>query len=164
MLSSKLGTWIRNGFWPFRTQRNARKLLEMAKFESIYLFQMKDMYFKLENMRNLNGQWMSSKFTTWKYEELEWAMDEFKIHYEFRTHHLDFKFDLFFSPSYEFKINLELNQILNSTIGDWVWVLKHVETSSQCLHPIQNASYSFRTHNFWRFLGCLWLFFVISGQ
>ena len=70
----------------------------------------------------------------------------------------------FFSFSYEFKINLELNQILNSTTGDWVWVLKHVETSSQCLHPIQNASYSFRTHNFWRFLGCLWLFFVISGQ
>ena len=34
----KLESGIQNGFWPFKTQRNARKLLVEAKFESYYLF------------------------------------------------------------------------------------------------------------------------------
>ena len=40
-LSFKLTTWVRNGFWPFKTQRNARKILENAKFKSYYLFQVR---------------------------------------------------------------------------------------------------------------------------
>ena len=94
ILSLKLVTRIWNGFWSFRTQRNARKLLVDAKFEQ----------------------------------------------------------EAHISPTYEFEIDLELTQISNSTTGDWVSVSKHVKTSSKCLHPIQNASYSFRTRNFWLFM------------
>ena len=50
MMSSKLITRIRNGFWAFKTQRNARILLAEAEFESPYLFQMTDTYFEPENM------------------------------------------------------------------------------------------------------------------
>ena len=63
--SSKLvieESWVRNGFRPFKTQRNARKLLEEAKFESNYLFQVRGIHFKLENIEFLHGQWVSSKF------------------------------------------------------------------------------------------------------
>ena len=58
------------------------------------------MHFKLENMENLNGQWVSVKFT------------------------MNFKLTLlilnwtFFSPTCEFEIDLELTQILKSTTGD----------------------------------------------
>ena len=61
-LSLKLASWIWNGFWPFKTHRNARKLLEEAKFESPYLFQAKGTYFKHENIEFLHEQWVSSKF------------------------------------------------------------------------------------------------------
>ena len=61
-LSLKLTTWVRNGFWPFKTQKNARKLLEEAKFKSYYLFQARGIHFELENMEFLHGQWVSLKF------------------------------------------------------------------------------------------------------
>ena len=60
--SSKLTTWVWNGFWPFKTQRNARKVLVEAKFKSYYLFQAKGTHFKIENMEFLHGQWVSLKF------------------------------------------------------------------------------------------------------
>ena len=125
----KLESWIQNGFWPFKTQRNARKLLTEAKFESPYLFQVTGRYFEPEN------------------KVFAWAVGEFEFPYEFQTHHLDFKLDFFFS-TYKFKIDLEFTQISNSTTRNRVWVLKHVEMSFKCLNLIQNASYSFRTHKF----------------
>ena len=46
-------------------------------------------------------------------------MGEFEIHNEFQTHLVDFEL-VKFSPTCEFEIDLELTQILNSTIGDRV--------------------------------------------
>ena len=60
--SSKLITWVWNGFWPFKTQRNARKVLVEAKFKSYYLFQAKDTHFKPKKVRLF-----------------AWAVGEFKI-------------------------------------------------------------------------------------
>ena len=54
MLSSKLLTWIHNGFWSFRTQKNAMKLLAELEFKPSYLLRARDMHFKLENMVNMN--------------------------------------------------------------------------------------------------------------
>ena len=87
---------------------------------------------------------------TRKYGFFAWAVGEFEIHNEFRTHLVDFEL-VKFSPTCEFEIDLELTQISNSTIGDRVWSLRHVETSLKCLYPIWNALYSFITHNFWSF-------------
>lgn len=61
-LSSKLTTWVRNGFLPFKIQRNTRKLLAKVKFESLYLFRTRGMYFKSKSMKFLHRQWVSSKF------------------------------------------------------------------------------------------------------
>ena len=134
----KLTTWILNGFWPFKTQRNARKLLAKAKFESYYLFQARGTNFEPENMEFLHGQW---------------------VRREFRTHYVDFWIELF--PSiYEFEIDFELTQNLNSAICDWVWTPRHIETSSKGLYPIQNTLYSIRTCNFWTSFRLFMIFFV----
>ena len=63
MLSLKLATWIQNAFLPFRTQRNARKLLAEANCESSSLFWIRGIHFKPKNMENLNGKRVSLKFT-----------------------------------------------------------------------------------------------------
>ena len=52
-----------------------------------------------------------------KHGVFAWAVGEFEIHYEFRTHLVDFKLVLF-SPTFDFEIDLELTQISNLTIGD----------------------------------------------
>ena len=54
MLSLKLLTWIQNGFWLFRTQKNAMKLLAELEFKPSYFLRARDMHFKLENMVNVN--------------------------------------------------------------------------------------------------------------
>ena len=43
-------------FLAIKTQRNARKLLIEAKFESYYLFQARGTHFKLKNMEFLHEQ------------------------------------------------------------------------------------------------------------
>ena len=130
MLSLKFATWIQNAFLPFKTQRNARKLLAEAKCESSSLFWIRGIHFKPKNMENLNGKRVSLKFTM-----------------NFELVILISNWTFFFS-TYKFKIDLEFIQISNSTTRNRVWVLKHVEMSFKCLNLIQNASYSFRTHKF----------------
>ena len=90
-------------------------------------------------------------------------MGEFEIPYEFQTHDADFWIELFHS-TYEFKIDFELAQILNSATSDRVWAPRHVETSFKGHHPIQNTLYSIKTLKFLSFLGYLWLLLVIRVQ
>ena len=123
----KLESWIQNGFWPFKTQRNARKLLTEAKFESPYLFQVTGRYFEPEN------------------KVFAWAVGEFEIPYEFQTHHLDFKLShllpLMNSYLLETHPNFELNH--------W-WSNLSLETCQNKFQMPQsnsNALYSFRTCN-----------------
>ena len=142
-LSLKLASWIWNGFWPFKTHRNARKLLEEAKFESPYLFQAKGTYFEPE-----------------KHRVFAWAMGKFEIHCEFWTRLVDFEL-VQFSPSYEW--------ILNSPkFRTQPLVIKF--KPDYMLKQVPNVSIQFKIHCtylklviFEVFLGCLWVFLVISG-
>ena len=96
-LSSKLTIWVQNGFWPFKTQRNARKLLVEAKFKSYYLFQARSMQFEPENMEFLDGQWVSSKFPMnfklivlilkWAFLFHLWVQNWFGTHPNFELRH-----------------------------------------------------------------------------
>ena len=80
-----------------------------------------------------------------------WAVGKFEILYEFWTYLVDSEL-VHFSPTYEFEIDLELTQISNTTTNNQFWATRHIKMSTKCLYLIQNASYLFKTHNFWSFL------------
>ena len=138
--------WVWNGFRPFKTQRNARKLFEEAKFESNYLFQVRGIHFELENMEFLHGQWVSSKFPM-----------NFKL--------IMLIFELrFFLPLMSSKLISNLPKFQTQP--------PVIEFEPQDMSKrVPKASIQFKTLCtqlelviFEALLGCLWLFIVISGQ
>ena len=76
----------------------------------------------------------------------EVVVGKFKIHSEFRTHHGDFKFGTF-PPLMSSKLIWNSPQFWIQPLVIEFWALKHTKNEFKCLHLIQNAFYSFRTHN-----------------
>ena len=89
-LSSKLVIWIWNGFWSFKTQRNARKLLENVKFESSYLFQRKACISNLKTWRfcigNENFE-LTILISNWAFSYHLWVWNSFGTYLNFELNH-----------------------------------------------------------------------------
>ena len=129
-------------------------------------------HLKLKEMKENFWHWLSlNLFTYFKQEayilkpnEHTWAVSEFKIHYEFWTHLVDFKLDHLF-PTYEFKIDLNSPKFRTQPL---VTDCRLWDMSKR----VSNASIQFKTHHTHLelvifgvfFKGYLWLFVIISGQ